>query len=85
MQSTSYYILGWVKHKLVESDCQENLNNLRNADDATLMAESKEELRSFLMSMKWRSEKAGFKLNIQNINGNWLHHFIQIEGENWKQ
>ena len=42
-----------------------NTNNLRYADDITLMAESEEELKSLLMSMKEKSEKAGFKLNIQ--------------------
>ena len=42
-----------------------NINNLRYADDTTLMAESKEELKSFLMKMKKESEKAGLKLNIQ--------------------
>ena len=44
-----------------------NINNLRYADDTTLMAESKEELKSFLMKVKEESEKAGLKLNIQNI------------------
>ena len=42
-----------------------NINNLRYADDTTLMAESKEELKSFLMKVKEKSEKAGLKLNIQ--------------------
>ena len=42
-----------------------NTNNLRYADDITLMAESKEELTSLLMSVKEASEKAGLKLNIQ--------------------
>ena len=42
-----------------------NTNNLRYADDATLMAESEEELKSFLMKVKEESEKAGLKLNIQ--------------------
>ena len=42
-----------------------NINNLRYADDITLMAESEEELNSFLMRMKEESEKAGLKLNIQ--------------------
>ena len=42
-----------------------NLNNLRYADDTTLMAESKEELKSLLMKVKEESEKAGLKLNIQ--------------------
>ena len=43
-----------------------NINNLRYADDTTLMAESKEELKSLLMKVKEESEKAGLKLNIQN-------------------
>ena len=42
-----------------------NINNLRYADDTTLMAESKEELKSLLMKMKDKSEKADLKLNIQ--------------------
>ena len=42
-----------------------NINNLRYADDTTLMAESKEELKSLLMKVKDESEKAGLKLNIQ--------------------
>ena len=42
-----------------------NLNNLRYADDTTLMAESEEELKSFLMEVKEESEKVGLKLNIQ--------------------
>ena len=41
-----------------------NINNLRYADDTTLMAESKEELKSLLLKMKEESEKAGLKLNI---------------------
>ena len=42
-----------------------NINNLRYADDTTLMAESKEELKSLLMKVKEKSEKAGLKLNNQ--------------------
>ena len=42
-----------------------NINNLRQADDTTLMAESKEELKSLLMKVKEESEKVGLKLNIQ--------------------
>ena len=42
-----------------------NINNLRYADDTTLMSESKEELKSFLMEVKEESEKAGLKLSIQ--------------------
>ena len=41
-----------------------NINNLRNADDTTLMAESEEELKSLLMNVKKESEKTGLKLNI---------------------
>ena len=44
-----------------------NINNLRYADDTTLMAESEEELKSFLMNMKEESEKVGLKLNIQKM------------------
>ena len=44
---------------------ERNINNLRYADDTTLMAESKEELKSLLMKLKEESEKAGLKLNIQ--------------------
>ena len=44
---------------------QRNINNLRYADDTTLMAESAEELKSLLMKVKEESEKAGLKLNIQ--------------------
>ena len=43
-----------------------NINNLRYTDNTTLMAESKEELKSLLMKMKEEGEKAGLKLNIQN-------------------
>ena len=45
-----------------------NINNLRYADDTSLMAESKEELKSLLMKVKEESEKAGLKLKIQNTN-----------------
>ena len=44
-----------------------NINNLRYADDATLMAESGEELKSLLVKVKVESEKAGLKLNIQKM------------------
>ena len=44
-----------------------NINNLRNADDTTLMAESKEELKSLLLKLKEESEKVGLKLNIQKM------------------
>ena len=58
-------MLDWKKHKL-ESSAGRNINNLRYADDTTLMAESEEELKSLLMKVKEGSEKAGLKLNIQN-------------------
>ena len=45
-----------------------NINNLRYADDTTLMAESEEELNSLLMKVKKESEKAGLKLNIQKVS-----------------
>ena len=44
-----------------------NINNLSYADDTTLMAESKEELKSLLMKVKKESEKAGLKLNMQKM------------------
>ena len=44
-----------------------NINNLRNADDTTLMTDSKEELKSLLMKGKKQSEKSGLKLNIQKL------------------
>ena len=61
-----------------------NINNLRYADDTTLMAESEEELKSFLMKMKEESEMVGLKVNIQKTKimapgpiTSW-----QIDGEN---
>ena len=45
-----------------------NINNLRYADDTTILAESEEELKSLLMKVKEESEKVGFKLNIQKTN-----------------
>ena len=56
-------MLGWRKHKL-KSRARRNINNLRYADDTTLMAES-EELKSLLMKVKEESEKVGLKLNIK--------------------
>ena len=44
-----------------------NINNLRYADDTTLMAESEEELKNLLMKVKMKSEKVGLKLNIQKM------------------
>ena len=66
---------------------RKNINNLRNSDDFTLMAESEEELKSLLMKMKEESEKVGLQLNIQKTKiitsgpiTSW-----QIDGEMWKQ
>ena len=60
-----------------------NINNLRYADDTTLMAESKEKLKSLLMTVKEESKKAGLKLNIQKtkIMASGLITSWQIEGE----
>ena len=60
-----------------------NLNNLRHADDTTLMAESEEELKSFLMEVKEESENVGLKLNIQKtkIMASGLITSWQIDGE----
>ena len=57
--------MGWKKHKLEIKIAGRNINNLRYADDTTLMAESEEELKSLLMKVKEGSEKVGLKLNIQ--------------------
>ena len=60
-----------------------NMNNLRYADDTTLMEESEEELKSLLMKLKEESEKAGLKLNIQKmkIMASSLITSCQIDGE----
>ena len=64
-----------------------NINNLRNADDTTFMADNEEELKSLLMKLKEESEKAGLKLSIQKTKimasspvTSW-----QINGKQWKQ
>ena len=69
MQITSCEMLGWMKHGLDEAQAgvkiaRRNINNLRYADDTTLMAESEEELKSLLIRVKEESEKPGLKLNI---------------------
>ena len=62
-----------------------NINNLRYADDTTLMAESKEELKSLLMKVKEEGEKVGLKLSIQKMkimaSGHITSHLSQIDGE----
>ena len=59
-------MLDWRKHKLEYQLAGRNINNLRYADDTTLMVES-EELKSLLMKVKEESEKVGLQLNIQKI------------------
>ena len=54
-----------MNHKLEFKTDGRNINNLRNVDDTTLMAESEEELKSLLMKVKEQSENVGLKLNIQ--------------------
>ena len=61
MQSTSYEVLVWMKHKL-ESSLP---GKIRYTDDAILIAESKEELKSLLMKVKEESEKFSLKLSIK--------------------
>ena len=60
-------MLGWKKHKLESRLLGEitAINNLRYADDTTLMAESEEELKSLLLKVKEKSEKVDLKLNIK--------------------
>ena len=64
-----------------------NINNLRYADDTTLMAGSKEELKSLLMKVKEESEKTGLKLNTQKtkIMASGPITSLQIDGKQWKQ
>ena len=64
-----------------------NINNLRYADDTTLMAESEEELKSLLLKVKEESEKFGLKLNIQKTKIMASGPIIswEIDGEQWKQ
>ena len=64
-----------------------NIDNLRYADDTTLMAESEEELKSLLMKVKEENEKAGLKLNIQKTKIMASNSFTlwQIDGKQWKQ
>ena len=64
-----------------------NINNLRYADDTTIMAESEEELKNLLMKVKEESEKAGLKLNIQKTKIMAFSPITssQIVGKQWKQ
>ena len=82
-------MLGWMKHKLESRLLGENINNLRYTNDTIFMEESKEELKSLLIKVKEKSERAGLKLNIQKtkimasgpitswqIDGETVKHFI---------
>ena len=64
-----------------------NINNLRYADDTTLMAESEEELQSLLMKVKVESEKVGLKFNIQKtkIMASGPTTSWELDGKQWKQ
>ena len=64
MQSTSWEMPGWMKHKL-ESKLLGEISTTSDIHDTTLMAENEEELKSVLMKVKEESEKVGLKLNIQ--------------------
>ena len=74
---------GWMKAQAGIKISGRNINNLRYADDTTLMVESKEELKSLLMKVKEESEKVGLKLNIQKtkIMASGLITSWQIDGE----
>ena len=63
-----------------------NINNLKYADDTTLMAESKEELKSLMMKVKEERVKAGLKLNIQKTKIVGSDHISsqQLEGKKWE-
>ena len=76
MQSTSSEMLGWMKHRPESS----LLGEISITSDTTYMTENEEELKSLLMKVKEESEKAGLKLNIQNMKimaNRW--------GKPWKQ
>ena len=65
MQNTSWEIAGLEETQAGIKIARRNINNLRYADDTTIMVESKEELKNLLMKVKEESEKVGLKLNIQ--------------------
>ena len=65
IQSSSWQLPGWMKPPAGIKIAGRNINNLRYADNTTLMAKSEEELKSLLMKVKKESEKVGLKLNIQ--------------------
>ena len=78
-------MLGWMTQAGVRI-AERNINNLRYVDDTTLKAEREEQLKSFFVRVKEKSEKAGLKLSIQETKvasgplTSW-----QIDGGNWKQ
>ena len=74
MQSTSCEMLGWMNQEGI-TIAGRNISNLRHADDTTVMAESKEDLKS-LLRVKEESKKAGLKLSIQKIKIMTSHHFM---------
>ena len=80
MQSTSWESTGLEEAQAGIKIDGRNINNLRCADDTTLMAESEEELKSLLMKVKEKSEKVGLKLNIQKTKIMISHHFM---GNRW--
>ena len=69
---------GWIKAQAGIKITRRNIMNLRYADDTTLMAESKEELKSLLMKVKEESEKAGLKTqhSKNEDHGIWSYHFM---------
>ena len=84
IQSTSNKVMAWDDSQSGIKSSGENINNLQDADDTTLMVESKEELKNLLMRMKDESENVGLKFNFQKTKivasvpiTSW-----QIEGEN---
>ena len=86
MQSTSCKMPSWMKQAGIKA-AGRYINNLRYTDDTTLMAESKEELKSLLRRVKEESEKVHLKLNNQKtkIMATSAITSWQIDGEQWKQ
>ena len=78
MQSTSCEMKGWNKAQAGIKISRRNINNLKYADDTTLMAEGEEELKSFSMKVKEESEKVGLKLNIHKTKS-W-HLVLSLHG-----
>ena len=91
LQSAKYYYLciinGLDEAQAAIKIARRNINNLRYADDTTLMAENEEELKSLLMKVKVESEKVGLKLNIQKtkIMASGPITSREIDGKQWKR